>query len=63
MLACDGTKIGLGLSNLFVTPIKKSQNNETLLTIMHRYDKSFIDNRADEENGKNVPFLSVADNT
>ena len=57
MLACDGTKIGLGLSNSFVTPIKKSESNETLPTIMRRYDRSFTENTIDEANGKDCAFF------
>ena len=45
ILACDGTKIGIGFKQLFVRPNETLDQQSTNQTKNRRYDRTFIANR------------------
>ena len=42
VVACDGTKIGIGFKETFVVPIETTDSGELMVTPNHRYDRTFI---------------------
>ena len=42
MLACDGTKVGLGLTNAFVKPIESLEDSNIIPTRLRRNDRCYI---------------------
>ena len=51
LVACDGTKIGIGLRNAFVEPIETTTNNKAIPTPNRRYDRTFITNLDPKNSG------------
>ena len=44
LLACDGTKLGIGFKNAFVKPIESSEKDEVVQSRLKRLDRCFIFN-------------------
>ncbi|XP_057307007.1 uncharacterized protein LOC130645141 [Hydractinia symbiolongicarpus] len=49
ILACDGTKLGVGFKNTFVDPIENAEGGEILETTLKRLHRCFIFNTPDHD--------------
>ena len=49
LLACDGTKIGIGFKNAFVEPIESSFDSPVCPTRLRRLDRCFIINKKEQD--------------